>query len=151
MTVVDCATTLLLSPGVAQIFYGDETLRNLSDARFNVDSDQAFRSDMNWDSVDSATLKHFRRLGSIRHNHPALIGGRQMVIYTHTCVRDDGPDSYIIRLHPEERPTIIVAPYFEDGEELIELYTGCHATVVNGCVTLPPLPKPRSNLNKGLK
>lgn len=46
--MVDCATTLLLAPGVAQIFYGDETGRGLSDARYNVDSAQAFRSDMDW-------------------------------------------------------------------------------------------------------
>lgn len=135
--MIDCATTLLLSPGVAQIFYGDETLRGLSDARFNVDSDQAFRSDMNWGSVDSKTLEHFRRLGTIRRNHPILIGGRQKIIDTHTCVRYEGAESYIIRLCPEERPTIYVAPYFEDGDEVVELYTGCRATVVNGCVTLP--------------
>lgn len=135
--MIDCATTLLLSPGVAQIFYGDETLRGLSDARFNVDSDQAFRSDMNWENSDSTTLEHFRRLGSIRRNHPILIGGRQEVIDTHTCVRREGSDCYIIRLRPEERPAIAVGPYFEDGTEVVELYTGCRAAVVNGCITLP--------------
>ena len=31
--MIDCATTFLLAPGVAQIFYGDETGRKLSDAR----------------------------------------------------------------------------------------------------------------------
>lgn len=62
--MIDCATTLLLSPGVAQIFYGDETGRGLSDARLNVDSAQAFRSDMNWDSIDSTRLDHYRRLAT---------------------------------------------------------------------------------------
>ena len=135
--MVDCATTLLLSPGIAQIFYGDETLRGLSDARFNVDSDQAFRSDMNWESVDNRTLEHFRRLGTIRRNHPTLISGKQEILDTHTCVRYEGSDKYIIRLHPEERPTIVVTPYFRDGDEVVELYTGCRAIVVNGCITLP--------------
>ena len=135
--MVDCATTLLLSPGIAQIFYGDETLRGLSDARFNVDSDQAFRSDMNWESIDNRTLEHFRRLGTIRRNHPALISGKQEILDTHTCVRYEGTDKYIIRLHPEERPTIAVTPYFNDGDELVELYTGCRAIVVDGCITLP--------------
>ena len=135
--MVDCATTLLLSPGIAQIFYGDETLRGLSDARFNVDSDQAFRSDMNWESMDNRTLEHFRRLGTIRRNNPALISGKQEILDTHTCVRYEGTDKYIIRLHPEERPAIAVTPYFNDGDELVELYTGCRAIVVDGCITLP--------------
>lgn len=135
--MVDCATTLLLSPGIAQIFYGDETLRGLSDARFNVDSDQAFRSDMNWESMDNRTLEHFRRLGTIRRNNPALISGKQEILDTHTCVRYEGTDKYIIRLHPEDRPTIAVTPYFNDGDELVELYTGCRAIVVDGCITLP--------------
>lgn len=135
--MVDCATTLLLSPGIAQIFYGDETLRGLSDACFNVDSDQAFRSDMNWESMDNRTLEHFRRLGTIRRNNPALISGKQEILDTHTCVRYEGTDKYIIRLHPEDRPTIAVTPYFNDGDELVELYTGCRAIVVDGCITLP--------------
>ena len=135
--MVDCATTLLLSPGAAQIFYGDESLRGLSDARFNVDSDQAFRSDMNWGSVDNTTLEHFRRLGTIRRNHPILIGGKQEIIDTHTCVRREGSVTYIIRLCPEARPTIAVAPYFKDGDEVVELYSSCRTTVVNGRITLP--------------
>lgn len=60
--IIDCATCLLLSPGAVQIFYGDESRRGLSDARLNVDSDQAFRSDMNWETADSAVHEHFKRL-----------------------------------------------------------------------------------------
>lgn len=68
----DCATTLLLSPGIAQIFYGDETGRKLSEASLNVDSDQAFRSDMNWNDIDEDLLEHFRRLGIIRRANPVI-------------------------------------------------------------------------------
>lgn len=39
--MIDCGTALLLSPGVAQVFYGDETGRKLTEARLNVDGDQA--------------------------------------------------------------------------------------------------------------
>ena len=92
---------------------------------------------MNWGSVDNTTLEHFRCLGTIRRNHPILIGGKQEIIDTHTCVRREGKDRYIIRLRPEARPTIAVTPYFEDGDEVVELYTGCRTTVVNGCVTFP--------------
>lgn len=77
--MMDCATTFLLAPGVAQIFYGDETGRKLSDACFNVDSDQAFRSDMDWSDVDGNLLKHYQKLGNIRKSNPAIGMGRQTI------------------------------------------------------------------------
>lgn len=130
--MMNCATTLLLSPGVAQIFYGDETGRELSDAQYNVDSDQAFRSDMNWEKIDSTLLRHFRKLGTIRKAHPSLISGKQTVIDNHTCARTAGEETLIIRLRPETNGKISVAPYFEDGVTVEDLYTGNRATVKDG-------------------
>lgn len=135
--ITDCATTLLLSPGVAQIFYGDETLRPLSDARLNVDSNQAFRSDMNWDTADTAVADHFKRLGAIRHSHPAVIAGRQETIDCHTCARIGSDETVIIRVRPEEGAAIPVAPYFADGEKVTDLYTGATAIVTDGHVRFP--------------
>lgn len=135
--MIDCATTLLLSPGVSQVFYGDETGRTLSDARLNVDSDQAFRSDMNWNSVDSLQLDHFRRLGRIRNLHPAIGKGRQITIDTHTCFRHLDGDSLIIRLLPLPEQPVRVAPFFPDGTRLTDLCTGHTATVTDGAVRFP--------------
>lgn len=132
--MIDCATTLLLSPGVAQIFYGDESLRPLSDARLNVDADQAFRSDMNWDSFDMDVYEHFKRLGAIRHAHPAVIAGRQATIDNHTCARIGTDETILIRVRPQECKAISVADYFADGDVVEELYTGAKATVSNGTV-----------------
>lgn len=129
--MVDCATTLLLAPGVAQIFYGDETRRKLSDARFNVDSDQAFRSDMDWNDIDSNLLDHYQRLGSIRKAHPAIGIGKQQTLDTHTCIRTLNGDTVLIRLTPMDNVPIDVAGYFSDGEILVELYTGQEATVTD--------------------
>lgn len=133
----DCATTLLLSPGVAQIYYGDESLRPLSDASLNVDSNQAFRSDMNWSTPQPALLAHFRRLGKIRQAHPAIGCGRQTTLDTHTCARTDGDDAVIIRLKPVPNLPIDVSTLFADGELVTELYTGQTATVNAGKVTYP--------------
>lgn len=84
--MADCGTTLLLTPGVAQIFYGDETGRKASAGpQMNVDSDQSFRSDMNWGNIDDAILRHYRKLGRIRRAHPAIGAGRQITIDNHTC------------------------------------------------------------------
>lgn len=135
--MTDCATTFLLAPGVAQIFYGDETGRKLSDARFNVDSNQAFRSDMNWNDMDSTLLAHYRKLGKIRRANPVIGTGHQITIDTHTCVRYDDDSRIIIKVSPIENRPIPVSPCFADGEYLTELYTGQTARVTNGAVSFP--------------
>lgn len=137
LNMADCATALLLAPGVAQIFYGDETGRGLSDARFNVDSDQAFRSDMNWQSADSMLMAHFGRLGNIRRAHPVIGTGRQRTLDTHTCVRYNDNDTILIRLRPDYGAKIPVRGIFPDGTALTELYSGQTVSVADGGVRLP--------------
>jgi alpha-amylase len=66
-------TALMLAPGNAQLFYGDESGRALGPA--GMDPVQATRSDMNWTSTDAATLAHVQRLGAFRKAHPALATG----------------------------------------------------------------------------
>ena len=131
-----CATSLLLAPGVAQIFYGDETGRGLSDARLNVDSDQAFRSDMNWNDIDTAALAHFRKLGKIRRSHPAIGMGRQTTFDTHTCFREYGDDKVLISLMPGKRGGIAARGAFPDGTRVVDLYSGEEAVVTAGRVHL---------------
>lgn len=135
--MIDCATTLLLAPGVAQIFYGDESGRKLSDARFNVDSDQAFRSDMDWNEVDNNLLKHFQRIGKIRRENTVIGIGRQRTIDTHTCVRYNEKDKLVIRVEPIEGQKISLGGEFVEGEKVIELYTGQTSIVNNGTVSFP--------------
>ena len=137
----DCLTTLLLAPGVAQLFYGDETGRGLSDARFNVDSDQAFRSDMNWATADTALLAHARRLGQIRRDNPVIARGRQRTLFPHLVLRYAAADTILICLNPSV--PIPVASLFPssnppaDGTLLRELYSGRTLPVINGHITLP--------------
>lgn len=135
--MTDCATTLLLAPGVAQVFYGDEIGRKLSDARLNVDSNQAFRSDMDWSDIDTDLLEHFRRLGKIRKDNPVIATGSQKTLDTHTCLRYNGNDKILIRVKPESGKPIPVAGIFADGTLLTELYTGQSAIVKDGLVVFP--------------
>ncbi|MDE6409763.1 MAG: hypothetical protein K2K81_05920 [Muribaculaceae bacterium] len=135
--MIDCASTLLLSPGIIQIFYGDETGRGLSDARFNVDSNQAFRSDMNWENLDHSLLNHYKKLGRIRKNNPVIGNGRQKTIDTHTCLRYNETEKVMIKLKPNETGTINVTGIFEDGAKVEELYTGQTAVVNNGGILFP--------------
>ncbi|MDE6272941.1 MAG: hypothetical protein K2M31_08045 [Muribaculaceae bacterium] len=132
--MIDCATTLLLAPGIAQIFYGDESGRGLSDARLNGDSNQAFRSDMNWNSMDSRLLKHFQTLGKIRKENPVIATGSQTTLDTHSCLRYDENDKILIRLRPQPDEYIPVVGIFPDGTELKELYTGQSSIVKDGKV-----------------
>lgn len=138
--MIDCATCLLLSPGVAQVFYGDETGRKLSDARFNVDSDQAFRSDMDWNDVDSVRLRHFQRLGQIRRAHPVIGTGKQTTIDVHTCARSNDDETLIIHVDALPEEPIPVASFFPDGTKVVDLYTGQQAAVANGHVSFPSYP-----------
>ncbi|MCC8038082.1 MAG: hypothetical protein LIP02_08130 [Bacteroidales bacterium] len=131
--MTNCATTLLLAPGVAQIFYGDETGRQPNPgAMQNGDSDQSFRSDMNWAAVDTLTLRHFQRLGQIRRDHPVIATGRQISIDNHTCARVNHSDTILIRVNPNPERRIPVAGLWADGTTLMDLYTGNTAVVTNG-------------------
>lgn len=135
--MIDCGTALLLSPGVAQVFYGDETGRKLTEPRLNVDGDQAFRSDMDWNDINKEQLAHFRKLGKIRRANPVIGTGRQRTIDTHTCVRYDGSDKILLRLMPNEWQAIDVAGEFADGTKVMELYTEQTAVVKDGKVSFP--------------
>lgn len=135
--MIDCATTFLLTPGVAQIFYGDETGRKLNNARFNVDSNQAFRSDMNWKNINEEQLRHFQKLGQIRRSNPLIGTGRQRTIDTHTCIRYNDLDTLLIRLVPNDGIGIPVEGIFNENDTLTELYTGQSAKVTGGRVTFP--------------
>ncbi len=72
------ADRLLLAPGGAQIYYGDETARPLRVA--GAQGDANLRSDMNWRDLgrgDSTRhiLAHWRKLGEFRRQHPAVGAG----------------------------------------------------------------------------
>lgn len=134
---IDCASSLLLAPGAIQLFYGDETARGLSDAQYNVDSDQAFRSDMNWNNADSTLLAHYQLLGQIRKTHPAIGLGRQTTLDPHTCARVSGKDTVIISVAAISDRAIPVAPFFEDGTELTDCYSRQTAIVSNGSIRMP--------------
>lgn len=137
LNMKNCAASLLLSPGTVQIFYGDESGRKLNDARYNIDSNQAFRSDMNWDNMDVELLTHFQKLGKIRKENPVIAGGHQTTLDSHTCIRELNGDKIMIRLLPENGKSIIVKGIFPEGKQLSELYSGQTTIVKNGEVLFP--------------
>jgi alpha-amylase len=74
------AIALLLAPGAAQIFYGDESGRKLGPS--STDPTQGTRSDMNWSSIDPDMLAHFQKLTAFRQRHRAVGEGAHKKIVT---------------------------------------------------------------------
>ncbi len=66
-------TALLLAPGAVQIFYGDESGRQLGPSAS--DQLQGTRSDMNWSTTDDSILVHWQKVGQFRKRHAAIGAG----------------------------------------------------------------------------
>ena len=96
------AASLLLLPGGVQIYYGDETGRNLGP--YGDDFHQGTRSDMNWAEITSdraALLNHWQKLGQFRNRHSAIGAGK------HTKLTDS-PYSFSRTLN-EDRVMVVFA------------------------------------------
>lgn len=79
----EAANRLLLSPGGAQIYYGDESNRNLKIE--GTVGDATLRSFMNWDEIERdkkvrENLLHWQKLGRFRANHPSVGAGTHQQI-----------------------------------------------------------------------
>jgi alpha-amylase len=142
----DAATRLLLAPGGAQIYYGDELARPLRVA--GAAGDANLRSLMNWqDLADrSATadiLRHWRKLGRFRRAHPAVGAGTHRLleaapyIFSRTLDAAGVYDRVIVALDQSRgSKTIPVFGVFPDGAVLVDAYSGERGTVTNGSVSL---------------
>ena len=141
----ETATKLLLTPGLSQIYYGDETARDLTIEGAN--GDATLRSFMNWDSIDSTETKniltHWQKLGRFRRDHPAIgAGTHQMLseapyVFSRTYIENDLNDKVVIGLDlPNGEKTINTKSVFKDGTKVIDTYSNTEATVENGEVKL---------------
>ncbi len=139
-------TRLLLAPGGAQIYYGDELARPLRIE--GADGDANLRSFMNWDDLErggttSEVLQHWRKLGRFRRDHPAVGAGEHRTlqespyIFGRTLARDGTTDRVLVALDQGEgEKTIPVFGLFPDRAEVVDAYSGTAATVANGSVRL---------------
>jgi len=79
----DNGTCLLLSPGGAQIYYGNEINRGLGWTDFFTDSDyldQRFRTDMDWNNYDKDCLAHWQKVGQFRNKHLSVGAGQHEML-----------------------------------------------------------------------
>ncbi len=140
-------TRLLLAPGGAQIYYGDEVARPLVVAGARGDAN--LRSNMSWQAMEGPAymaeiLEHWQKLGRFRHVHPAVGAGEHQrlrvepYIFSRTLEKDGYIiDRVIVAMDLEAGPkTIFVYGLFPDGTELRDAYSGASGTVTNGEIAL---------------
>ncbi len=140
------ANILLLTPGTSQIYYGDETARNLTieDAQ----GDATLRSFMNWDDLQQYKTtqeihQHWMKLGQFRNKHLAIGAGRHQVIpqenyvFVRTYNDDDNADKVVIGLNlPKGKKEILVKDFFTNGSTIHDAYSNTDVVVKNGSVLL---------------
>lgn len=130
------ATMLLLCPGGAQIFYGDETSRPTVDGKG--DAGMATRGDFNWDAVGNDVNLHWQKIGQFRRRNPAVGAGVQSNLGSDTYGRkfsENGfSNSVIIRLNTRsgQTYTINTGDLFADGTKVMDGYNMSNTAVVSG-------------------
>ena len=135
------ATMLLLCPGGAQIYYGDETARPAINGCG--DTGMATRGDFNWDAVDNDVNLHWQKIGQFRRRNPAVGAGSQTVTDANTYIRKFSENGFsnavAIRLDTREGETytVNVGDAFADGTRVMDGYnTSTTSTVADGKVTM---------------
>ena len=139
-------TRLLLAPGTAQIYYGDELARPLRVA--GAEGDANLRSLMNWNDLKRGgmtvkVLQHWRKLGRFRKAHPAVGAGLHRTLqanpYVFSRSLETGArvDRVLVAMDQSVgAKTIPVFGVFPNGTALVDAYSGVSATVKNGTVSL---------------
>jgi alpha-amylase len=139
-------TRLLLAPGGAQIYYGDELARPLRVA--GAEGDANLRSLMNWGDLRRGgstvlTLRHWRKLGQFRRAHPAVGAGEhrtlqaQPYIFSRTLETLGRTDRVLVAMDQRRRSkTIPVFGLFRNGTELVDAYSGETGTVRHDSISL---------------
>jgi alpha-amylase len=148
----ETANKLLLAPGAAQIYYGDETARMLDVA--GAEGDAKLRSFMNWDELAANAKRgkdgvadirqHWSRLGLFRRAHIAVGAGVHQMIasqpytFKRTYDRNGVRDRVVVALGvPVDQATSVsVQGVFGDGQTVRDYYSGQSAVVKDGKVQL---------------
>ncbi len=136
-----------LMPGAIQIFYGDETNRTTVPGMSfdgHGGSGHSLRSDMNWSSMDQATLKHWQKVGQFRRRHIAVGAGDHQQIsaysadtgytFSRSYDRGDLADSIIavIGAPKNKKIKVNVSSIWGNKTKVTNFYDGTTATVADG-------------------
>ena len=143
---IETATKLLLSPGISQVYYGDESARVL--VVEGTQGDATLRSFMNWEAIreNAATqqvLLHWQKLGQFRKNHPSIGAGihkeisSSPYVFSRTYTKANYTDAVVVGLDlPKGKKEISVGTIFSDDTKLTDAYSGKTTTVVKGKIVI---------------
>lgn len=139
----ETATRLLLSPGASQVYYGDESARDLTIE--GTVGDATLRSFMNWNEIayQQDLLIHWQKLGQFRRNHPSVGAGKHTMLsntpylFSRSYAKDDFKDEVIIGIDiPKGKHTIDVSSVFNEASQIKDFYSGEILEVTNGNITI---------------
>ncbi|MGV8945564.1 MAG: alpha-amylase family glycosyl hydrolase [Lutibacter sp.] len=142
----ESATKLLLCPGTAQVYYGDESARSLIIE--GTVGDATLRSNMNWNEIENREktkeiLLHWQKLGKFRSNHPSVGAGIHKMIsenpyvFQRTYSKGNFNDAVVVGLDLSEgEKQILVGDVFMEGIILVDAYSNTEVTVKNRMVNL---------------
>ena len=140
------ANVLLLTPGASQVYYGDESSRDLTIE--GTEGDATLRSFMNWEDQDSLpetkrVLLHWQKLGKFRRDHPAVGAGKHKRLakkpytFSRTYINETYKDKVVVGLDlPKGKKSLWVKGFFGDGTKLYDTYSQTKVEVKNGKVLL---------------
>ena len=143
---IESGTKLLLSPGLSQVYYGDESARSLIIE--GTKGDSTLRSLMNWEAIKSnpetqKTLLHWQKLGQFRKNHPSVGAGihkqisAQPYTFSRTFSKEDYSDAVVVGLDLTiGTKELLVGSIFANGTLLKDAYSDKEMIVSNGKVTV---------------
>ncbi|KIA83167.1 alpha-amlyase [Kaistella solincola] len=139
----EAATKLLLTPGISQIYYGDESARDLTIE--GAEGDATLRSNMNWNDLqnNAATQKleeHYQKLGKFRANHLAVgagvhknLGNSAQYWFSRSFTKDNFTDKVVVGLDlPKGEKMVNLGGIFPAGTKLRDAYSGKTTVVSKG-------------------
>ncbi|AQQ68868.1 alpha-amlyase [Microbulbifer agarilyticus] len=140
--VKSAALKLMLAPGGAQIYYGDEIARPMIDEQAY--GDASMRVPMDWNSIQqsetSEILSHWKKLGQFRQSHLAVGAGvhkklnEAPYIFSRTLAHNGGEsDRVMVAIDmPAGAKSVKAADVFAEGAVVKDYYSGSEAVVENG-------------------
>lgn len=139
------ANVLLLTPGGSQIYYGDESNRNLNIPE--AQGDATLRSFMNWEDYPKTEvqdlLAHWQKLGRFKRDHIAVGAGKHIdlnqvpYVFSRSYHKNNISDKVVVALEtPIGTKEIPVSNVFKEGQEVLDAYSNTKASVVNGKVQI---------------
>lgn len=135
--VKSAALKLMLAPGAAQIYYGDEIARPMIDDQAY--GDASMRVPMDWSSIEqsktSEILSHWQKLGQFRRSHLAVGAGvhQQLSAAPYVFSRTLEDDRVMVALDmPAGEKTVDASAVFAEGTLVKDYYSGAEARVENG-------------------